>query len=316
MRTLLLAAALGAVCTFPAFAEEEQNPDAKHKEGQERTERIAIEDELDFEFVKRETRDCVIACFGRSAKKDAKGFAAMAVKLSAAVRKLLPEKEREKPLPGPKITLYVLENGKEEEQFLKAMGKQHNVKEEDLTTFRAGGSWNFFDKPIFVYVQRRTAGAADKSPDGELALHGLAHAFFHRRAEAGYQSTPKWLTEGFAHFIEHEVKPHNPESCVPPGVRGSFDKEKDWANQLKVLAKMGKDTPLTEIAGFKHYDDLSDERCAKAASVVKYLAKTYPEKWWKLANASFALGAEEAFKIVLGKELKTIEGEWRTSITK
>lgn len=317
MRTLLFAAALVACGALQSVAlAEEKNPDKKHKEGQERTESLEIEYELDFNFEKRETRDCVVACFGKGAKKDVKLFAAMAVKLSAAFRKILPEAQREKPLPGPKITLYVIDSGKEEEQFLKAMAAEHKVKEEDLSIFRNSGSWNFFDKPIFIYVQRRTATAPEKSPDGELALHGLSHAFFQRKAESGYQSTPKWLTEGFAAFIEVQVKPNNPESCVAPAVRGSFDKRKDWDSQLKILATMGKDTPLVEIAAKKDYSDLSDERAAKAASVVGYLVKTYPEKFWKLANASFALGAEKAFKMVLGKELKTIEGDWRREILK
>lgn len=321
MRIPLLAAGLAiggllqtAAAAAPPAADE--NPDLNHKEGQALTEALAVEHDLSFRFVKRETRDCVIAVHGTGAEKDAKGFAAMAVKLSAAVRKLLPEAEREKPLPGDKITLYVLPDGKEQEEFLKAMGRTHQATPEDLTTFRANGSWNFFDKPYWIYVGRRAAGEPDKGPDGELALHGLAHAFYHRVASAGYQATPKWLTEGFACLLDHQVKADNPESCVGPGVRGSFDKRKDWDTQLKVLTKLGKDTPLSTIAGCTSYHDLSDERLAKARSVVDYLSKTYPAKWWRLANASFALGAEQAFEIVLGKPLKTVENDWKAWLSK
>ncbi len=40
------------------------NPDVKHPEGVEQTDRLDVERELGWRFTKRETRDCIIAIVG------------------------------------------------------------------------------------------------------------------------------------------------------------------------------------------------------------------------------------------------------------
>lgn len=302
---MLVAAALAAA----QDAAPPENPDATNPEGVERTDRLDIEDAVPITFIKRETRDCVVAVLTDDA--DAKALAKFAVAASRIARTTWSKAKRDGPLDGAKIAIYSLPYGPEQETFIGWVGSTLRGDQQVQNSIRAQHAWYWQDMPPWVFVERNKALPVHTKEQGSHVAHGLGHAFFTAAARCGLAASPAWMAEGYACWLDRQIMPKVRLGCVHASVLGGYAKRPDWDKQIGNLVRITKDPPLGTIVKAAQASDLREAMLPKAASVCGWLSRTNPDGFWKLPHAISALGAEKAFPAVFNKTVGEIDADWR-----
>lgn len=305
----MLAAATLAVAQEGAAPPED--PDAKNPEGVERTESLAVEDAVPVKFLKRETRDCVVAVFGDDA--DGKALAKFAVAASKLARTTWRKDKRDQPidLDGEKIAIYSIPYGPEQEAFIGWVGTGLRSDQQIQNSIRAQHAWYWQDLPPWVFIERNKALPVHTKEQGSHVAHGLGHAFFTAGARIGTAASPAWMAEGYACWLDRQIMPKVRLGCVHASVLAGYAKRSEWDKQIGNLVRATKDPPLVEIVKVKQAQDLRDAMLPKAAAFCGWLSRARPDEFWKLPHAIHALGAEEGFKAVLKKSVAEADAEWR-----
>jgi hypothetical protein len=285
------------------------NPDVKHPEGVERDEALEVERELGWRFTKRETRDCIVAIVGPD--KDAKALAKYAVVASKVFRTTLPKEMRNKPLAGPKIMVYSIPPGDKFEAFLTKVMKPLRYNDKLLEVVRSSQGWYHQEYPAIVIQKRNKVAKIHIKEQGSHVAHGLGHAFFVHGARISGHTAPRWMSEGYATWMDRQVYPKCRFCCVPMSALAGYAKRKSWKKTFRNQVLGDNDRKLEDVVKAKKLDDFREGMMAKAASVCGWLATTRPKNFWKLPHAIGALGPEEGFKAELKKTIKEVEAEWR-----
>ncbi len=283
--------------------------------GRVSTERLDSEAALGAIFDKRATAACVVA--SAVSAEEAKDLAALVVKVEEVVRATLPPSERSGPFTGERIGVYSLPKGDLMETFLQRVCRPGGAdSDESLNTIRSTGAWTNTGKNPFIFVERREGEGVAEGTNGGLVAHGLAHVLLHQIAKQGWQKLPAWLDEGYACGVDGAVLPKSETWCVPDDKRPPFETREKWGADFTNIVKAGQDPPLSELVKQATLESLGGAFQPKAVAIVRYLAGTYPEKFWKLVPALNALDPETAFQQLLGKGLDAVDAEFRAAASK
>ncbi len=295
--------------------EEAKNRADERVAGRISTERLDSEGELGVIFDKRVTWGSVVA--SAVSADEAKELASLVVKVEEAVRATLPAPERGGPFPGERIGVYSLPKSDLMETFLQRVCRPGGAdSDEALNSIRAFGSWTNTGKRPFVFVERREGEGVAEGTNGSLVAHGLAHILLHQISRQGQQKLPAWLDEGYSCGVDGAVLPKSESWCVPDDKRAPFETREKWGADFTNIVKAGQDPPLSELVKRTTLESLEGAFQPKAVAIVRHLAATYPDKFWKLVPVLNALDAETAFRQILGKGLDAVDAEFRAAASR
>lgn len=108
--------------------------------------------------------------------------------------------------------------------------------------------------------------------------HNAAHMLLDGYKFFAYDS-PLWLAEGLALYIEKRVEP---ESWTREGGEGVFferERSKDWAGEVRKIARKGKHTPFANLMRANGPADLDRTAHLTAWSFTEYLIQVHPTKY-------------------------------------
>ncbi len=124
--------------------------------------------------------------------------------------------------------------------------------------------------------------------------HNAAHMLLDGYKFFAYDS-PLWLAEGLALYIEKRIEP---ESWTREGGEGVFferERSKDWAGEVRKMARKKKHTPVANLMRATGPADLDSDAHLTIWSITEFLIQEHPEKYAALLGALKAQLDEQGY---------------------
>ena len=139
--------------------------------------------------------------------------------------------------------------------------------------------WNILDRGALTITTNLVEN--DLRRDG--ALHG--HMAFNVAINMldGYKNysydTPRWLSEGLAHFVEREIDPRFNSFDASEGFGGITQSKSDWKTAVRKLVQSGEAPRLAEMVALRTYAEFELKHHYTCWSMTAFMIEELPEKY-------------------------------------
>ena len=186
--------------------------------------------------------------------------------------------------------------------------------------------WNIVERDALIVI----TNIVENDLRDDQALHG--HVAFNLTINLldGYQhysyDTPRWISEGLAHFVERELSPHFNTFDGSEGAVAQMTSKHDWDGEVRKLISSGEVPTLAELTNLRTFAEFDIDHHYACWSMTAFLVDTEPEGYACLNDRlhgrkddqGLADGSNmndhqrEAFQECLGMSYAEFDSAWRT----
>ncbi len=185
--------------------------------------------------------------------------------------------------------------------------------------------WNVLERDSLIIVTNLVENDLRK----DEALHG--HLAFNIAINMldGYKhysyDTPRWISEGLAHFVERELNPNFNTFDGSEGDTGERVNEEDWHAEAKKLVQSEKAPTVAELTSLRTYAEFDIRHHYACWSMTAFMVETNPKGYACLNAALHGLKNAEglpdssnlpdrqrdAFRACFGQSYAEFDAAWR-----